>query len=70
MNAKQPQQQTDERLIDEREAAAFLGLSTCTLRNDRLSARRIPFVKIGRAVRYRPSRLREFVEQSELGVPA
>ncbi len=39
--------------VDEHRVAQELGLSVHTLRKDRQGPRRIPFVKIGTAVRYR-----------------
>lgn len=43
------------RLWGEREAARFLGVSVEFLQVDRSKARRIPYVKLGRAVRYDPA---------------
>lgn len=51
-------------LLDTREAAAYLGVSTSWVEKDRLSKARIPFVRIGRAVRYRPEDIDAFVEKS------
>ncbi len=44
-------------LLTEKEAAKILCLSVQTLRNDRGTLRRFPFVKLGRSVRYRPEDL-------------
>jgi predicted DNA-binding transcriptional regulator AlpA len=44
-----------ERLLKEREAASALNLSIRTLRNWRVLGRGPPFLKLGRAVRYRRS---------------
>lgn len=41
-----------DRLIDEHKAAALLSCSVKTLRRWRWSGRELPFVKIGRCVRY------------------
>ena len=50
-------------LLDERGAAAFLGVAPQTLRHWRAHARRpLPFVRIGRAIRYRRADLAAFVE--------
>ena len=47
-----------EPLITEIEAAALLGLAVQILRDDRNKRRiNIPFFKLGRSVRYRPSNL-------------
>lgn len=50
------------RLLDEHDLAARWKLSVKTLRNARVSGANpgIPFVKIGRSVRYRPSDVEEF----------
>jgi predicted DNA-binding transcriptional regulator AlpA len=47
-----------ERLVNEREAAARLGLSVKTLRRWRWAKRGLPWCKIGSAVRYAPSDIR------------
>lgn len=53
----------DQGLIDERAAAPLLGLSVRTLQNDRVTGRfQIPYVRIGRAVRYRPGDLKRWVD--------
>lgn len=57
------------RPVNEHEAAAFLGLSVDTLRKDRQQGRRIPFYKIGRAVRYDLQRVREALATMECGGP-
>jgi hypothetical protein len=43
------------RLWDELEVARFLSVSVEFLQQDRGTRRRIPYVKIGRAVRYDPA---------------
>lgn len=61
---------TDSRLgIDEYEAAALLGLSVHTLRKDRTGNRRIPFYRIGTAVRYNRERIAEALAEMEVGGP-
>ena len=54
-------------LINEREAAQILGLSVQTLRNDRATKRRWPYVKLGKAVRYRPEILMQIIERGTIG---
>lgn len=50
-------------LLDEQQAAAFLGLSSGTLRVWRSTKRYdIPFVKIGRSVRYRRAALEAWID--------
>ena len=53
-------------LWTEREAADFLGLSVEFLQQDRARKRRVPFVKIGRAVRYDPADVLDFVHRSKV----
>ncbi len=53
---------TGDQLIDEKCAAAILGTSTTTLSNWRTTGRyRLPFVKVGRLVRYRKSDIEQFI---------
>jgi predicted DNA-binding transcriptional regulator AlpA len=57
------------RLLKEREAARFLGLSCGFLRASRLRVPRCsgpPFVRVGRAVRYDIRDLEEWVQQHRL----
>jgi hypothetical protein len=53
--------ETLEHLIDERAAAAALGVRVATMRAWRLNGRGPTFVKVGRCVRYKPSVLAQFV---------
>lgn len=55
--------------VDEFAAAEFLGLSVHTLRKDRQRDRRIPFYKIGSAVRYDLGRVRDALASLEVGGP-
>lgn len=54
--------QDDLRLVDELEAASILGWSQSTLQKDRIQQRRVPYVKLGRRVRYRLLDLRQLIE--------
>ena len=56
--------------VGELEAATALGLSVHTLRKDRQHDRRIPYFKIGSAVRYNLDRVREALTALEVGGPA
>lgn len=52
-----------EGLLTEQQAADVVNLAPKTLQNDRVTAELgIPFVRLGRMVRYRPSDLREYIE--------
>lgn len=56
--------------VGEHEVAAAIGVSVHTLRKDRQQGRRIPFFKIGSAVRYNLDRVREALAALEVGGPA
>lgn len=60
---------TGERAVTEIEAADRLGLAVATLRQWRHRGRGPKFMRFGRAVRYLPSDLDEFVRRSTV-VPA
>lgn len=51
-----------DRLWNETEAARYLGLSVEFMQQDRSKAVRIPFIKIGRSVRYEPCEVIGFKE--------
>lgn len=54
-------------LKNEHEAAVILGLSVRTLQAKRFRGDNdLPYVKIGKTVRYRSDALRSFVEQHEI----
>lgn len=53
---------TYDRLVDEHEAAARLGLAVATLRRWRWAGRGPGFIKVGAAVRYDPATLAAFIE--------
>jgi hypothetical protein len=54
-------------LLDEIEAAKYLGMSLAWMQQDRVGKRRVPYIKIGRAVRYRVADLIAFVERCKVG---
>lgn len=54
-------------LWDEKTVASYLGLSVEFLQQDRVRARRIPFCKLGRAVRYDPADVRAYAEACKVG---
>ena len=57
-------------VLTDAEAAKLLGVSVHTLRKDRITARRIPFTKIGDRVFYRLESLRAMLAANETGGPA
>lgn len=60
----------NRRIGDEHEAAQYLALSVHTLRKDRCGARRIPFYRIGSAIRYDFDRIDAALAEFEQGGPA
>lgn len=52
--------------LKEREVSQITGLALPTLRNDRSTARRIPYIKIGRAVRYSLEDVIAFMEDHKI----
>lgn len=52
---------SSNRLLNEHEAAGYLGLKVATLRRWRWSGDGCRFIKLGGAVRYAPTDLAEFV---------
>ena len=55
------------RLITPEEAASLLGVSPKWLERDRWVGASIPFVKVGRRVRYRASDIATFIEANVQG---
>jgi predicted DNA-binding transcriptional regulator AlpA len=53
-------------LLDEKQVANLLGLSIQTLRNDRATRRRFPYVKIGKSVRYKPEDIAAVIEAGRI----
>ena len=51
---------------DEKAVATYLGVSVEFLQQDRVRTVRIPFVKIGRAVRYDPADVRTFANSCKV----
>jgi excisionase family DNA binding protein len=52
-----------ERLLNNNEAAALLGISPHSLRG-KVSRREVPFIKIGRRTLFSPRALQEFCEKN------
>ena len=53
----------DEQLIPEKPAAEMLGMSQAWLQRDRWAGATVPFVRFGRAVRYRVGTLRSEIRR-------
>ncbi len=56
----------EQEYLGEQDVANIIGVSVQTLRNDRCSKRRIPYVKFGRSVRYRYSDVIAFMEAHKI----
>jgi hypothetical protein len=54
------------RIIDENQAAKILGRAVQTLRNDRHLRKGVPYIKLGRSVRYRLSDLLSYIEKHRI----
>jgi excisionase family DNA binding protein len=59
--------QTDHALKTPEQAAAYLAISERQLQLDRVTKRSIPFVKVGRLVRYKQSDLDAFIAAQTVG---
>jgi excisionase family DNA binding protein len=55
-----------DHFLDEKQLAKLLGVSIRTLQNRRVAGGGIPFIKIGKAVRYNPKDVAEYLEQHRL----
>ena len=53
-----------ERILDQKEAAELLGVSTRTLERHRVTGTGPRFTRIGRLVRYRPCDLADYVDRN------
>ncbi|WAR44286.1 helix-turn-helix domain-containing protein [Methylomonas rapida] len=59
---------TDDKLLDNTEAAAYIGVTPRTLEVWRCTKRHtIPFIKVGRLVKYRKSALDAFLDSRTIG---
>lgn len=52
-------------LLNTKQAAEYLTLQPCTLEAWRVSGSKIPFVKLGKAVRYKKENLDAFIESQK-----
>lgn len=60
----------DNKLLTERETAAYLAIGMASLANWRSTGKvNIPCVRLGRAVRYRVSDLERFIAAQTVGAP-
>jgi len=53
-------------LILEEEAAKIIGRSIQTMRNDRHLCRGLPYIKIGRSVRYSLQDIQEYIQKNRI----
>lgn len=57
-----------DKLLSAGEAAAILGLKETTLAQFRWRGdKRLPWVKLGKTIRYKPSDIEAFIERSTIG---
>jgi hypothetical protein len=54
-----------EELFDDKKLSTILHRSVPTIQKDRLRGTGVPFVKVGRLVRYRPSAVRAYLAENE-----
>jgi predicted DNA-binding transcriptional regulator AlpA len=57
---------TEKQYINEHEAARMTGLSVSTLRMHRYLSKGLPYIKVGRSVRYDPERVQEYMQAREV----
>ena len=55
-----------EKLLNEKQTAKLFGKSVHTLRNDRHCRRGIPYIKIGRSVRYSLGDIQEYIKSKRV----
>ena len=60
----------EERFLNEKQVAALTGLSLSTLQKMRHFCKGIPYLKIGKSVRYIEKDVREFMERHRVTVDA
>lgn len=56
----------DEKYLNEVEVSKMLGISLSTLRSNRSKKKGLPFIKIGRSVRYRLSDIQKYMEEHKV----
>lgn len=54
---------SEMRYLTEKEVSKITGLAASTLQNDRATRRRIPYIKVGKSVRYSYADVIEFMER-------
>jgi len=55
----------DNRLVGQKEVAQLIGMSQAWLEQSRFKGKGIPYIKIGRAVRYRMSEVVKWIAEQE-----
>jgi excisionase family DNA binding protein len=55
-----------QQYLTEKQVSELTGLALSTLRNDRAQDRRIPYLKIGKSVRYDVADLKNFLESCKI----
>ncbi len=59
--------QDDRRLLTRAEVASMLGLQVQTLACWAVTGKHLPFVKVGRSVRYKLADVEQFIEEQTVG---
>lgn len=60
-------EQRIDRLMDQKEAAQLLGMSEAWFEMNRFKRTGLPYVKIGRAIRYRESDIQKYISDHIVG---
>ncbi|OHB69470.1 MAG: hypothetical protein A2V70_04285 [Planctomycetes bacterium RBG_13_63_9] len=61
---------TEDKLLGREEVALLLGLKSQTLAAWALTGRHLPYIKVGRSVRYRVSDIDNFLRRQTVGADA
>lgn len=55
-----------EKLLTEKEVSQLIGRALQTLRNDRFKGKGLPYIKINRQVKYRPTDVEEYITKARI----
>jgi hypothetical protein len=58
--------ETQQRFVDEQTVSKLVGRALQTLRNDRFEGKGLPYVKVGRSVRYDLKDVVDYMEQHKI----
>lgn len=57
-----------EQLIDEKQLAEITGKALQTIRNDRCKKKGVPYIKLGRSIRYSLSDIARYIDENRIEV--